>query len=101
MKRDEALAELQRLFDLPPSRHRVWDSLNADERIAVIRMAGYSHLSTPITAGEMSAEQFERCWRYVERFARLAYRIAAANDLQPQKDADRVLQLADALRGAA
>lgn len=98
MNRGEALAELQRLFEMPPARHRVWDSLQAEERIAIIKMAGYP-VATPLTAAAMDPAAFERCWRFVERFARLCYRVAATNDAIPADDqarVERVIRMANA-----
>lgn len=100
MSRDEALAEIEAMFKLPPTRHRVWDSLQPAERAAIVGLAGYGR-TDPLVAANMPPEMFDRCWMQVERMARLALRVAAANDRQPEQDEARLMVLCQATRGAA
>lgn len=102
MNREEALAELERMYNCPTTRHRVWDSLEHAEQRAISLFAGASGMCVPTARESMTREHFERCWHVLERFARLSSRIVAANDnARADEQARAAALVADATRSAA
>lgn len=78
MNSADALAQIEDYIGRPTTQQVVWDSLSASQRQAILQIAGYQPVAAKAEA--MPPDVFGACWAMLEKLARLALRIEAANE---------------------